>query len=51
MLGEKLINDVVVEKYREGAHIRAITEDSWWHVHRDEEVPDNYPIVVYVRLR
>lgn len=30
---------------------RAIIEgkDSWWHVHRDEELPDDCPVVVYTR--
>lgn len=51
MTAGKLINRVVTEKYRERAHVRAIIEDkdSWWHVHKDEELPNNYPVVVYIR--
>ncbi len=46
-----LIEEVVTEQYREKAHVRAIIKgyDSWWHVHRDEELPNDYSVVVYVR--
>ena len=50
MVAKELIDRVVVKEYRKVAHVRAITEDSWWHVHGDEELPDNYPVVVYVRI-
>lgn len=52
MTAQDLINEVVTEEYEERAHIRAIIEgkDSWWHVHRGEELPDNYPVVVYIRV-
>lgn len=51
MIAQDLINEVVSEEYREKAHVRAIIgdKDSWWHVHGDEELPDGYPVVVYIR--
>ena len=52
MTAQDLINNVVIEEYRGRAHVRALIEDkdSWWHVHRDEELPQDYPTVVYVRM-
>jgi len=52
MLAQDLINSVVAEDYREKAHVRAIIKDkdSWWHVHRDEELPEDYPLIVYIRI-
>lgn len=51
MLAEDLIKAVVKKKYGGRAHVRGIIEDkdSWWHIHRDEELPDNHPVVVYIR--
>ncbi len=51
MIARELINGVVAEKYRDKAHVRAIIKDSdsWWHVHEEEELPSDYPAVVYVR--
>ena len=49
MTARDLIHKTVTREYREKAHVRAfINEDSWWHVHRDEELPDNHPLVVYI---
>lgn len=50
MTAGDLIAKVVTEEYRDKAHIRAIIEDkdSWWHVHRDEELPTSYPVVIYI---
>ena len=52
MTAGDLIDKAVTEEYRDKAHIRAIIEgkDSWWHIHRDEELPDNYPVAVYIRV-
>jgi len=45
-----LIDGVVMAEYRERAHVRCILEDDmWYHIHRDEELPKDHPIVVYVR--
>ena len=50
MIAEDLINKVVTEDYQERAHVRAIIdEDTWWHVHREEALPNDYPTIVYVR--
>lgn len=51
MLARDLIDEVVAGVYKEKAHVRAIIDDGhWWHVHRDEELPDDYPVVVYIRV-
>jgi len=51
MTAKDLIKRVVTGEYRDKAHVRAMIGDgdSWWHVHRDEELPNDYPVVVYVR--
>lgn len=51
MLVKELIDSVVAEDYRDKAHVRGIIgdKDSWWHVHWDEELPTDYPVVVYIR--
>ncbi len=52
MKAVELINKVVVELFRKDAHVRAIIDDgkdSWFHVHKDEELPTDYPVIVYVR--
>ena len=52
MAAGDLINSTVTKKYRDKTHIRAIIEDkdSWWHVHRNEELPVDYPVIVYIRV-
>jgi len=51
MTANDLIQEAVHPKYQERAHVRALIEDkdSWFHVHKDEELPDNYRVVVYIR--
>ncbi len=52
MLAGELIREMVKRKACPKAHVRAIIpeKDSWWHVHSDEELPDNYPIVIYIKV-
>lgn len=59
MLAQELIDTVVAGKYRQGAHVRAMLVDKgevldsdtvWFHVHRDEELPNDHPVVIYVRV-
>lgn len=51
MLAGELIAKMVKRNAIEKAHVRAIIpeKDSWWHVHKDEELPNNYPVVIYIR--
>ena len=50
MTASELIRNTVNKEYREKAHVRAIIDSyEWWHVHRDEELPESYPCIVYVR--
>ena len=50
MIAEGLINRVVVEQYRDKAHVRGIIDTTWWHIHKNEEVPRNTSLEVIVRL-
>ncbi len=52
MTAEELVVKTVKKRSQENAHVRALIpdKDSWWHVHRDEELPADYPVVVYIRI-
>lgn len=53
MLAQEMIKECVRSGHRGQAHIRAIIpeKDSWWHVHRDEEIPADRSIQVVIRYK
>jgi len=53
MLAEKIIKEIVSPEYQDRAFVIAhIPEkDSWWHVHRDEEIPEDRPISVRIKYQ
>jgi len=53
MLAQEVIEKCVVAEYQEKASVRAhIPEkDSWWHIHNDEEIPEDRPVSVTVRYQ
>ena len=52
MLAGELIRQTVKSKTQDKAYVRALIleKDSWWHVHRDEELPTDYPVIIYIRI-
>ena len=53
MTAKELIEQTVGSQFQKHAHVRAIipNHDSWWHVHRDEELPDDKALQVIIRVR
>ena len=51
MLAKELIKKAVKSGYQGKAIVIAHIpdKDSWWHVHRDEEVPNDRPISVRIK--
>ena len=51
MKAQEFIEKYVRDEFREGAKVLALLEmgDGFWHVHRDEELPDpKYrPVIVF----
>lgn len=50
MLAQKVIEQCVKSKYQGKAYVHGeIPEhDTWWHVHRDEEIPEDRPVSVKI---
>ena len=47
-----LIKECVVENMVKHSSVRAVTgSNSWWHVHNDEEIPDDTDIMVCIRVK
>ena len=53
MLAQEVIERCVKLEYQDKSYVHAhIPEkDSWWHVHRDEEVPSDRPISIAVHYQ
>jgi len=51
MKAQELIDTTVMPEYQGSATVIAhIPEhESWWHVHRDEEVPEDRPVSVRIK--
>ena len=50
MLAQEVIERCVVAKYQDRASVRAhiVGTDTWWHIHKDEEIPTDKPVSVIV---
>jgi len=53
MLAQELIEKCVKPEYQRQAYVNAHIprKDTWWHVHKDEEVPKHRPISLCIHYR
>ena len=52
MVAEEFIKKVVRKKWRATVSLIATGEDgNWWHIHRDEEIPQGFALSLNIRDR